>query len=100
MNKNLNDQLTEEILRARERIYHVNPPTPLEEVEINGIEAKIFLKREDLSAIKAYKWRGAYNAISMLSEGLWSHRRHTPIFYLRTRRKVGNLKNLNMNVSF
>lgn len=68
MTKKLPDQLVEEILRARERIYHVNPATPLEEVTLRDIDAQVFLKREDLSAIKAYKWRGAYNAICMLSE--------------------------------
>ena len=68
MNKKLHDQLVEEILRARKRIYHVNPATPLDKVEIRDIDADVYLKREDLSAIKAYKWRGAYNAISMLSD--------------------------------
>lgn len=68
MKKNLEKQLIEEILRARERIYHVNKPTPFEQVDIEGIDADVFLKREDLSAINAYKWRGAYNAIAMLKE--------------------------------
>jgi threonine dehydratase len=66
--RDLNTKLVEEILRARERIYHVNKPTPLEKVRIDGIDADIFLKREDLSAINAYKWRGAYNAIAVLPE--------------------------------
>ncbi|MCB9996026.1 MAG: pyridoxal-phosphate dependent enzyme [Rhodospirillales bacterium] len=68
MNKNLHKQLVEEILRARERIYHVNKPTPFEQVDVAGVEAAVFLKREDLSAINAYKWRGAYNAIAMLTD--------------------------------
>ena len=68
MKKSLEKQLIQEILRARERIYHVNKPTPFERVKIEGIEADIFLKREDLSAINAYKWRGAYNAAATLSE--------------------------------
>ncbi len=67
MKKNLQNQLVGEILRARERIYHVNKPTPFEKTRIDGIDADIFLKREDLSAINAYKWRGAYNAMAMLS---------------------------------
>ncbi|MCB9965116.1 MAG: pyridoxal-phosphate dependent enzyme [Rhodospirillales bacterium] len=67
MNKKFHDQLVEEILRARERIYHVNKPTPLEEVCLRDIDAQVYFKREDLSTIKAYKWRGAYNCISMLS---------------------------------
>lgn len=68
MKKALHDQLVEEILRARERIYHVNKPTPLQKVSLKDIDAEVYLKREDLSTIKAYKWRGAYNCISMLSE--------------------------------
>lgn len=68
MNKTLQTELTHEILRARERIYHINQPTPFERVHIDGIDADIFLKREDMSTINAYKWRGAYNAVSMLTE--------------------------------
>lgn len=66
MDKKLEKTLVEEILRARERIYRVNRPTPIEIIPIEGISAQIFLKREDLSTINAYKWRGAYNCISML----------------------------------
>lgn len=66
MNAALRKTLIEEILRARERVYHVNGPTPLERTAIPGIDADVFLKREDLSAINAYKWRGAYSAMSML----------------------------------
>ena len=68
MNKKLQTELTHEVLRARERIYHINKPTPFEKVSVDGIDAEIFLKREDLSSINAYKWRGAYNAISMLTD--------------------------------
>ena len=67
MTKISQQKLVEEILRARERIYHVDGPTPLQSVSIQGIDANVFLKREDLSSINAYKWRGAYNAISMLT---------------------------------
>lgn len=67
MSKKLHGRLVEEILRARERIYHVNQPTPIERIAIDGIDAEVWLKREDLSAINAYKWRGAYNCIAMLS---------------------------------
>ena len=35
MKKGLRNQLVEEILRARERIYHVNKPTPFERVRID-----------------------------------------------------------------
>lgn len=64
----MKNQLIEEILRARERIYHINKPTLFEKVLLNDINAEVFLKREDLSSINAYKWRGAYNAISMLTD--------------------------------
>jgi threonine dehydratase len=67
MTKTLTDKLVEEILRARERIYHVNQPTPIEPIAIEGVDAQVFIKREDLSAINAYKWRGAYNCIAMLT---------------------------------
>ena len=68
MDEKLKKVLVEEILRARERIYRINRPTPIELIEIENIEAEIYLKREDLSSINSYKWRGAYNSISMLSE--------------------------------
>ncbi len=68
MEKSLKEQLTEEILRARERVHHLNKSTPLEKIEIDDVPATVYLKREDLSIINSYKWRGAYNAISMLSE--------------------------------
>lgn len=68
MTKTLQNQLVEEVLRARERIYRVNGPTPLDQVSIPGIDCEVFLKREDLSAINAYKWRGAFNCMAMLSE--------------------------------
>jgi len=68
MDEKLKKVLVEEILRARERIYRINRPTPIELIEIESIEAEIYLKREDLSSINSYKWRGAYNSISMLSE--------------------------------
>lgn len=66
MKKTLNNRLVEEILQARERVYHVNQPTPLEKVSVDGIDANVFLKREDLSTINSYKWRGAYNALAVL----------------------------------
>ena len=65
--QNIKNTLIEEILRARECIYRTGTPTPIEIIPIENINAEIYLKREDLSKINAYKWRGAYNAISMLS---------------------------------
>ncbi len=61
------DQLFEEILAARERVYSVGNPTPLEMLPLVGMNAEVWVKREDLGPIKAYKWRGAYNAMAALS---------------------------------
>lgn len=57
--------LTKEILRARTRVYRIGEPTPLQRIELNGGEFEVYIKREDLSPINAYKWRGAYNAVTM-----------------------------------
>ena len=59
-------QLRREILFARERVYQIARPTPLERIDDFG-EAEVFIKREDLSPIKAYKWRGAYNRMAILA---------------------------------
>ncbi|MDR2981366.1 MAG: pyridoxal-phosphate dependent enzyme [Puniceicoccales bacterium] len=61
------DQLFESILMARQRVYAVAPATPLEEMNAN-LPFRLFLKREDLGPIKAYKWRGSYNRMAMLTE--------------------------------
>lgn len=61
----LTERLIEEILRARTRVYHVGQPTPLQKIELNGGSFEVYIKREDLSPINAYKWRGAYNAVYM-----------------------------------
>lgn len=58
-------QLRDEILGARARVYDVGKPTPLETIEIRD-GTTIYLKREDLSPMHAYKWRGAYNRMAML----------------------------------
>lgn len=68
MNITLKDQLFEEILRARTRVYRVGEPTPLQQIRIPEIDATIYIKREDLSPINAYKWRGAYNCTAVLNE--------------------------------
>lgn len=67
MSKNLSDQLFEETLRARTRVYQAGTPTPLQEIPHNG-DFQIFVKREDLGPINAYKWRGAYNAVAVYAE--------------------------------
>ena len=68
----MRDQLFQEILMARQRVYAVASPTPLEEVNL-PIDARIFIKREDLSPIHAYKWRGAYNRMALLTAEERSH---------------------------
>jgi len=63
----LRDQLFNEILLARQCVYAVGEPTPLEQVPL-PLNAKVYLKREDLSPIHAYKWRGAYNRMAVLNQ--------------------------------
>ena len=58
------EELFQAILEARQRVYEIARPTPLH--RLNGSD-RIFIKREDLSPIHAYKWRGAYNRMSLLS---------------------------------
>ncbi|MGF1529934.1 MAG: pyridoxal-phosphate dependent enzyme [Puniceicoccaceae bacterium] len=60
-------KLRQEILFARQRVYHADQPTPLQSLPVPGA-GPVFLKREDLSAIKAYKWRGAYNRLAIFSQ--------------------------------
>lgn len=64
----LDRQLRQEILFARERVYRFGKPTPLEKLVLPGPGPEIWIKREDLSPIKAYKWRGACNRMSVLTE--------------------------------
>ncbi|MGB2402794.1 MAG: pyridoxal-phosphate dependent enzyme [Akkermansiaceae bacterium] len=68
MNKSENDQLFDEILAARERVYALGDATPLQPLEVSGSSCEVWVKREDLGPIKAYKWRGAYNAMAALTE--------------------------------
>ncbi|MDR2863955.1 MAG: pyridoxal-phosphate dependent enzyme, partial [Puniceicoccales bacterium] len=63
----LSDQLFNEILLARQRVYAVSGPTPLEIMNAESLPFRLFLKREDLGPIKAYKWRGAYNRMALLT---------------------------------
>ncbi len=62
----MKEELFQEIVLARQRVYAVGEPTPLEQVQL-PIDADVYLKREDVSDIHAYKWRGAYNRMAMLS---------------------------------
>lgn len=59
--------LENEILRARTRVYRAAGPTPLEKMSLEDCP-EVFVKREDLSPIKAYKWRGAFNRMAVLDE--------------------------------
>ena len=63
----MKDRLFEEILQARQRVYAVGEPTPLNRLNLPGVDAVVFAKREDLGPIKAYKWRGAYNCMAKLT---------------------------------
>lgn len=62
-------ELHTEILRARTRVYRAGNPTPLQEIVLPDTSARVFVKREDLSPINAYKWRGAYNCTAQMVEG-------------------------------
>mgnify|MGYP005844540707 CR=1 FL=1 len=54
-------------MRARERVYRLSGATPIERLRMpNGEE--IFLKREDLSPIHSYKWRGSFNMMVALEQ--------------------------------
>ncbi len=69
MTKKQTNQLFEEALRARTRVYKAGSPTPLQEISsCTQTGARIFIKREDLGPINAYKWRGAYNAVAVHHE--------------------------------
>lgn len=65
MSQSAADKLFEEALRARTRVYQAGAPTPLQEIANGSGEYRIFIKREDLGPINAYKWRGAYNAVAV-----------------------------------
>lgn len=63
MTDTLLEQLYTEIPKARDEIYKVGDPTPLERITLNGEDFDLYIKREDLGPINAYKWRGGYNAV-------------------------------------
>lgn len=68
MSERLVEQLREAIHLARARVYKVGAPTPLDSMSIEGISKPVWVKREDLGPIKAYKWRGSYNAMASLGK--------------------------------
>jgi threonine dehydratase len=63
----LDRRLRQEILFARERVYRFGGATPLERLVVPGPGPEIWVKREDLSPVKAYKWRGACNRMAVLT---------------------------------
>ncbi len=63
MTNTLLEQLYTEIPKARDEIYKIGDPTPLEPITLNGEDFDLYIKREDLGPINAYKWRGGYNAV-------------------------------------
>jgi threonine dehydratase len=60
-------RLRQEILFARERVYRFGHATPLERLNLPGPGPEIWVKREDRSAVKSYKWRGACNRMALLT---------------------------------
>jgi len=56
-----------DVAAARDRIAGVVPRSPLVRLETDG-DVELYLKLECLQPVRAFKLRGAYNAISMLSD--------------------------------
>lgn len=65
----LDRQLRQETLFARERVYRFCQPTPLESLALPGNSPgpEIWVKREDQTQVKSYKWRGACNRMAALT---------------------------------
>lgn len=65
----LDRRLRLETLFARERVYRFGTPTPLERLILPDLapQPEIWVKREDLSPVKSYKWRGACNRMALLT---------------------------------
>ena len=61
------DELFNETLAARRRVYEAASATPLERLDLDDDE-HVYVKREDMSPIHAYKWRGSYNRMKLLTE--------------------------------
>lgn len=62
----LSEQVCQEIHQAKTRIYRLAGPTPLLGMK-HPSGASFYLKREDLSPVHSYKWRGAMNRLAQLS---------------------------------
>lgn len=63
------DELFQQIMRARNRVYQLCGPAPQETYALPG-GGQLLLKREDLSPIHTFKWRGAYNMMAAQPENL------------------------------
>lgn len=63
MTSDLLEKFYAEVPKAKEEIYNVGAPTPLEHIELHDTDFDLYIKREDLGPINAYKWRGGYNAV-------------------------------------
>lgn len=57
----LKTQLIHSRTKAKEWVYEIGSMTPLDSLSVEDVTC--FLKREDISAINSYKWRGAYTKI-------------------------------------
>jgi len=65
----INEQsLLDRCAEAAETVYSIDQPTPVEELYLPGNAGPITLKREDLSRVRSYKWRGAFNKMSRCVE--------------------------------
>ncbi len=64
-NWTLSGRLLEESVLARRRVYDHGSHTPLDVLPFPS-GARLLLKREDISPMHAYKWRGAFNKIAKL----------------------------------
>lgn len=63
------DELFQQIMRARNRVYQLCGPAPQEAYALPG-GGQLLLKREDLSPVHTFKWRGAYNMMAAQPENL------------------------------
>ena len=63
----LRQQLRVETDAALKRIYQLQQPTPCNSVTLHA-GCELLLKREDLSTVHSYKWRGAANKIGSMDE--------------------------------
>lgn len=65
--RTLTEQLQQEITQAKSRVYRLSGPTPLDRMK-HPSGLSFHLKREDLSPVHSYKWRGAMNRLAILAQ--------------------------------